>query len=118
MTEFSLRQDKLANRDWLLRASEAQVLAKLHSARATMFRNGFLGLAAWAWAWAASRAGMWRAEAILDSQLRALDPAPVDPTHSPPEARVKLGGDPRGRCASLLLPGVFGDGWGDGFSIF
>jgi hypothetical protein len=33
-------------------------------------------------------------------------------------ARVQLGGDARGRCAALLLPGVAGDGWGDGFAIY
>ena len=59
-----------------------------------------------------------KAERELDTMLRALDPAPVDPLHSGLEARVKLGGDARGRCASLLLPGLTGDGWGDGFAIY
>lgn len=33
-------------------------------------------------------------------------------------ARVKLGGDPRGACAWLTVPGLQGDGWGDGFAIY
>lgn len=31
---------------------------------------------------------------------------------------VELGGDPRGPCASLHIPGQRGDGWGDGFAIY
>jgi hypothetical protein len=33
-------------------------------------------------------------------------------------ATVKLGGDPRGPCARLEIPGQPGDGFGDGFAIF
>ena len=33
-------------------------------------------------------------------------------------ATVKLGGDPRGPCGRLEVPGLKGDGWGDGFAIY
>lgn len=31
---------------------------------------------------------------------------------------AELGGDPRGPCARLHIPGQRGDGWGDGFAIY
>ena len=31
---------------------------------------------------------------------------------------VTLGGDPRGSCGTLHIPGQPGDGWGDGFAIY
>jgi hypothetical protein len=31
---------------------------------------------------------------------------------------IALGGDPRGPCATLHIPGQRGDGWGDGFAIY
>lgn len=31
---------------------------------------------------------------------------------------IKLGGDPRGPCATLHIPGQRGDGWGDGFAVY
>ena len=70
--------------------------------------------------------GTWRIEAL---QLRinfalgyanitpgALTPCEVDAHPAP--AYVKLGGDPRGPCGSLIIPGMPGDGWGDGFAIY
>jgi len=33
-------------------------------------------------------------------------------------AWIKLGGDPRGACARLIVPGLDGDGLGDGFAIY
>ena len=41
------------------------------------------------------------------------DPAPMEDP-----ARVKLGGDPRGACARLIVPGLQGDGFGEGFAIY
>ena len=38
-------------------------------------------------------------------------------THSDP-ARISLGGDCRGPCGSLHIPGLPGDGWGPGFAIY
>ena len=35
---------------------------------------------------------------------------------SPPT--IELGGDPRGPCARLHVPGQRGDGWGDGFAVY
>lgn len=35
-----------------------------------------------------------------------------------PRCTVKLGGDPRGACGRLHIPGQRGDGWGDGFAIY
>ena len=32
--------------------------------------------------------------------------------------RVEIGGDPRGACGRLLIPGQRGDGWGEGFPIY
>lgn len=75
MAEFSLRQSKLANRDWLRRASEAQVMATLGNARGTMFRNVILGPIAWAAA--ASSAGMCRAELARRKRVEYLQAAPV-----------------------------------------
>lgn len=39
------------------------------------------------------------------------------PKHGDP-ACVRLGGDPRGACAYLIVPGERGDGWGAGFAIY
>ena len=33
-------------------------------------------------------------------------------------AKIVLGGDPRGACGRLIIPGQRGDGWGDGFAIY
>lgn len=41
------------------------------------------------------------------------EPAP----HDNP-ARLSLGGDVRGPCARLMVPGLSGDGFGDGFAIY
>jgi hypothetical protein len=32
--------------------------------------------------------------------------------------RIELGGDPRGPCARLHIPGQRGDSWGDGFAVY
>lgn len=42
---------------------------------------------------------------------------PSNGPHDKP-ATIRLGGDPRGPCASLDIPGLKGDGWGDGFAIY
>jgi hypothetical protein len=44
-----------------------------------------------------------------DERVTGLHPAP---------ATVSLGGDCRGPCGSLQVPGLRGDGWGDGFAIY
>jgi hypothetical protein len=59
-------------------------------------------------------------EAKLDQALASLGDGNV---HRPGEtpvyhATVELGGDPRGSCASLHIPHLRGDGFGDGFSIY
>lgn len=41
------------------------------------------------------------------------EPAPVEDP-----ARLSLGGDVRGPCARLIVPGLDGDGLGDGFAIY
>lgn len=33
-------------------------------------------------------------------------------------AKIDLGGDPRGACGRLIIPGMAGDGWGEGFAIY
>ena len=47
---------------------------------------------------------------ILDSDRTAT------PVWEP--ARISLGGDCRGACGSLHIPGLSGDGWEDGFAIY
>ena len=41
------------------------------------------------------------------------EPAPMEQP-----ARLSLGGDPRGSCAWLIVPGLDGDGFGDGFAVY
>ena len=41
------------------------------------------------------------------------EPAPMEQP-----ARLSLGGDPRGACARLIVPGLDGDGFGDGFAVY
>lgn len=53
-----------------------------------------------------------RAQAHLNESLRLLF---GDNLEAP---TVTLGGDPRGPCAMLHIPGERGDGWGDGFGIY
>ncbi|CAB4162077.1 hypothetical protein UFOVP786_24 [uncultured Caudovirales phage] len=57
--------------------------------------------------------------------LQAIGPKDPDwmktiPSNGPHDkpATISLGGDPRGPCASLDIPGLKGDGWGDGFAIY
>ena len=55
-----------------------------------------------------------KAQARLNAQLVPLfgtDNVEITPT-------VELGGDPRGPCARLHIPGQRGDGWGGGFAIY
>lgn len=48
---------------------------------------------------------------INDALVALYDGHPSTPT-------VDLGGDPRGPCGRLHIPGQRGDGWGDGFAIY
>jgi len=60
------------------------------------------------------------AEAAVNAWLasRYLSPASAaDEAHESP-ARLALGGDPRGACGRLHIPGQRGDGWGDGFAVY
>ena len=60
-----------------------------------------------------------KVEAAINAALADLDDRPVDQDGKATDhATVKLGGDPRGACASLLISGSRGDGFGDGFSIY
>lgn len=60
-----------------------------------------------------------RAQARINSVLLlpSLNPARSQPMCGAP-ATVELGGDPRGPCGRLHVPGQRGDGWGDGFAIY
>ena len=86
------------------------------------------------YAWAEAKAEAWtrqesRAEARLNYRLSlaALDnlppeiarhePATLAGKHPAP-ATVTLGGDPRGPCGRLAIPGQRGDGWDEGFAIY
>ena len=58
-----------------------------------------------------------RLNAMLDhAKLHAHPVGEPAPVATP--ATVKLGGDPRGACAFLEVPGLRGDGFGDGFAIY
>ncbi|OYT68906.1 MAG: hypothetical protein CFK52_14280, partial [Chloracidobacterium sp. CP2_5A] len=55
-----------------------------------------------------------RCEAAFAAAIRealALDPVEEAP-------RITLGGDPRGPCGRLHIPGLRGDGWGEGFALY
>lgn len=63
---------------------------------------------------AASKLG--RQTATLNAELRAMvDGGTFASEHAP---TIELGGDPRGPCATLHIPGQRGDGWGDGFAVY
>jgi hypothetical protein len=55
-----------------------------------------------------------RAQLKINAALATLV-APVNPPELP---TIELGGDPRGPCARLHIPGQRGDGWGDGFAVY
>jgi len=61
-------------------------------------------------------------DALVDVAACGLEHDPVTGKRSVPAAdrcsRVELGGDPRGPCARLHIPGLAGDGWGDGFAVY
>ena len=55
----------------------------------------------------------------LNETLADLDDRPVDQNGKATDhATVTLGGDPRGPCARLHMPGQHGDGFGEGFAIY
>ena len=55
-----------------------------------------------------------RLQAELNEELRAM----VTVQHADKAPTIEIGGDPRGPCARLHIPGQRGDGWGDGFAIY
>lgn len=57
-----------------------------------------------------------RAQAFLNAGLRHL--VPEGANHDCDAPTIELGGDPRGPCAVLHIPGQRGDGWGDGFAVY
>lgn len=42
----------------------------------------------------------------------------INGTLSTGSVKISLGGDPRGPCASMIVSGQRGDGWGDGYAIY
>lgn len=78
--------------------------------------------------WAEVRAPAWarqenRAAARINARLAdfALSMPGQNPHRfplHPAPASVSLGGDPRGPCGYLAIPGLPGDGWGDGYAIY
>jgi hypothetical protein len=58
-----------------------------------------------------------RLNAMLDHAKLHAHPV-GEPAVMEHPARVELGGDPRGACAWLKVPGLEGDGFGDGFGIY
>jgi hypothetical protein len=65
---------------------------------------------------------MASAQARINATLGDFTLYPAANPHRFPEhvspATVSLGGDCRGPCGSLVVPGLRGDGWGDGFAIY
>jgi hypothetical protein len=63
-----------------------------------------------------------KAQAAINATLGDFTLYPAANPHRFPEhvspATVSLGGDCRGPCGSLVVPGLRGDGWGDGFAIY
>ena len=53
--------------------------------------------------------------AALRELIQAGDKPSGDYAYAP---TVDLGGDPRGACGRLHIPGQRGDGWGEGFAIY
>ena len=62
-----------------------------------------------------------RTQARINVVLASQGLEPSDPLeglkHENP-ARIELGGDPRGPCGTLHIPGLRGDGFGDGFGVY
>lgn len=50
----------------------------------------------------------------LNAELRAM----VTAQHAGQAPTISLGGDCRGHCAHLRIPGMPGDGWDDSFAIY
>ena len=61
--------------------------------------------------------GRYRIVTYRQAKINFALSAEVTRARGPP-ATVKLGGDPRGPCGVLLVPGMKGDGWGEGFAIY
>ena len=59
-----------------------------------------------------------RTQARLNIALLDLAEGGAHSTVEPYAPTVELGGDPRGPCARLHIPGQRGDGWGDGWAIY
>ena len=57
-----------------------------------------------------------RMEESVNAELRSMAAAML--LAAPFAASLSLGGDPRGPCASLTIPGQRGDGWGDGYAVY
>jgi hypothetical protein len=96
---------------------DMQTAAKKAKRLATQSCNGELSEAQDA------RADAWMAEKTAEvntvlAHPKLLITADYDPATIPAVCTVTLGGDPRGPCARLHIPGQHGDGWGDGYAIF
>ena len=59
-----------------------------------------------------------RETARLNGMLAAIVEHGTHGATAPNFPHVELGGDPRGPCARLHIPGQRGDGWGEGFAIY
>ena len=90
--------------------------------------------AACSYEWAEQHAAKWaaqedRAAAMINTRLSTRgfpfeteemlrSPKSVNHFLHPAPATVTLGGDPRGPCGRLMMPGQRGDGWGEGYAIY
>lgn len=79
-----------ARAEWLCEYEEAEGLAKRRNAAEDRAERAFL-------------AGLREALALQEGEE---GPA------------LELGGDPRGPCGRLHIPGLQGDGWGAGFAVY
>lgn len=59
-----------------------------------------------------------RQQTQLNGMLAAIVEHATHGAEAPNLPHVELGGDPRGPCARLHIPGQRGDGWGEGFAIY
>lgn len=57
-----------------------------------------------------------RCERLANAADRAVNDC-YNGGESGPSVTLKFGGDPRGCCGSLIVSGMPGDGWGDGYAI-
>ena len=67
---------------------------------------------------AQDRAAFAITDRLAHPRLIEWEYASAEDTRIAEPAQIELGGDPRGACGRLIIPGQLGDGWGEGFAIY